>query len=133
MNIKSQISKGYINEVIDFIKKNLQTLPTSELKDDPLLISIKNDCDPVMNFLLKEKYHMLCPHDKQLSFLINTASRNYHKELIKFIQDISFSKSELTKALDYSSSSCDVFTVKILLDAGADLMLISKIIMGEQL
>ncbi|RDI41662.1 ankyrin repeat domain-containing protein [Falsibacillus pallidus] len=68
---------------------------------------------------MNEKYHSLCPDEKKFSFLVSAASRNYHKELIKLIQDIPFSQSELTKALDYSSSSCDVFTVKILLDAGA--------------
>ena len=119
MNLKKAIATGEINEALNYIKLNYTEMYSLEFNNDPLYISLKNNCTVISQFLIQSGYHTRCNHEKQLHYLLCAASVNSTYELLQLLKDINFTQEKLNKILYNAVTHCSVLTAIIIIEAGA--------------
>lgn len=119
MNLKKSIATGEINEALNYIKLNYTEMYSLEFNNDPLSISLKNNCSVISQFLIESGFHTYCNHEKQLHYLQCAASGNSTYELLRLLKDITFTQKELNKILFNAVTHCSVLTAIIIIEAGA--------------
>ncbi|WP_160913666.1 ankyrin repeat domain-containing protein [Halobacillus litoralis] len=119
MNIKKAIQKENISECIQYLEDNVDEFLASDLKSDPLYLSLDLRSSSITQWLLKDNYHIKCDYDKQLSLLKKAAFMGNHIVVMELLKTNSFSQNDLTEVLYQASATCDVLIVIILLESGA--------------